>query len=602
MNPERTTVDGVPVFWLSVPGPLRAMLIFRVGVIDETLPARGITHLVEHLAMFVPMQNAAMATRMNARVEPLRTRFFAGGSPDEVTTFLGDVTANLSSLPFDRLQSEKGILRTEASNKTHGSVKGTWNLRFGARGPGVIDYEEFGLRWLTDQDVAAWAAANFTAGNAVLWLSGPPPPALRLNLPPGPRRSLPAIEPLELATPAIYQQGDRWVALSMLGARDMAMSMGARVLDARLRDRIRNQQGLAYTTNANYDRLGTHVADVTAFADSLGDNAKQAAELMVAITRELAEDGPKPEELATVVAERLRMNEEPESGLGRLEVETTNELDGLEPKTLDDLEAEASAMTPELVTEAFRSAITSSYLAVPTNVAMTIEGFTPIPAGNGMRITGIEMTAPPEAGHADVIHYSEEGISLTAPNQTVIGLRWEDVAAALRWNDGRRTLLGLDGLGINVLPDKWRNVAPLVTQIEASVPADRWVPMDDPNAAQSQAAKRPEKPAWVRAASLRRWLLSMLIITDVLVGIWAIFGVIGVTTGETDAGSWALFMYFGIVFAFSVGATVGVMNQARWARAMAIIAALGVSITVVGLVLAIPIWILASRMPRRTGA
>ena len=123
MIPERTTVDGVPVFWLTVPGPIRAMLIFRVGVIDETLPTRGITHLVEHLALFVTMQDAAMATRMNARVELHRTRFMAGGSADEIATFLGDVTSSLAALPFDRLEDEKRILRTEAVNKSHGSTK-----------------------------------------------------------------------------------------------------------------------------------------------------------------------------------------------------------------------------------------------------------------------------------------------------------------------------------------------------------------------------------------------------------------------------------------------------------------------------------------------
>jgi len=597
--PERTTVDGVPVFWVNVPGPLRAMLMFRIGVIDETLPTRGITHLVEHLAMFVPTQTAATVNRMNARVELHRTRFMAAGSVDEIATFLGDLTSNLAALPLDRLEDEKKILRTEAANKTHGSAKNIWNFRFGARGPGVADYEEFGLRWLGHQPVADWAAANFTAGNAVLWLSGPPPLALRLNLPSGPRRVLPPVEPLDFATPAIYQQGDRWVVLSMLGSRGIALAVGARVLDGRIRDRLRNQQALAYAANANYERLDARIAEVTAFADSLGHNAREAAEAMATVTRALAEDGPKSEELATALAERRRASEDPDSALGRLEVEAIEELDGLEPKTAEELDAEAEALTPTLVSEAFRSAIATSYLAVPINVEMSLAGFTPVPAGNGNRIKGTEMSAPPEAGHADLIDYSEVGISVTSPDQTVTGMKWEEVAVGLRWNDGRRTLIGSDGMGINVYPAKWRRPEPLVRQIEASVPADRWVPMDDPDALPGEAPQPAKKPAWVRAASLRRWLLAMLIITDVLVGIYAIFGLVGVTGGETDAGSIALFIFFATLFTFSIGATVGVVIQARWARAVSIIAALGVSLTVVGLVLGIPIWILAARLPAR---
>ena len=44
-------VDGVPVLFAHHPGPVRAGLIFRVGVADETLGRTGLTHLVEHLAL-----------------------------------------------------------------------------------------------------------------------------------------------------------------------------------------------------------------------------------------------------------------------------------------------------------------------------------------------------------------------------------------------------------------------------------------------------------------------------------------------------------------------------------------------------------------------
>ena len=47
---HQTEVDGIPCLWADLPGELGATLIFRVGMADESLVTRGITHLVEHLA------------------------------------------------------------------------------------------------------------------------------------------------------------------------------------------------------------------------------------------------------------------------------------------------------------------------------------------------------------------------------------------------------------------------------------------------------------------------------------------------------------------------------------------------------------------------
>src|SRR5437016_3134106 len=83
---------------------------------------------VEPLAMFPIMQSMDAANHFNARVEPLRTRFMATGTPEQVTTFLADVTRHLSHLALDRLENEKKILRTEAANKPWGSLKMAWSF------------------------------------------------------------------------------------------------------------------------------------------------------------------------------------------------------------------------------------------------------------------------------------------------------------------------------------------------------------------------------------------------------------------------------------------------------------------------------------------
>ena len=82
-------IDGVPTYWMDVPGPLSAALIFRVGRADE-IPARyGITHLVEHLAL-APL--GVQDYEHNGGVESLRTVFEVAGSRADVARFLADIT------------------------------------------------------------------------------------------------------------------------------------------------------------------------------------------------------------------------------------------------------------------------------------------------------------------------------------------------------------------------------------------------------------------------------------------------------------------------------------------------------------------------------
>ena len=52
MEFERSSVDGVPVFWTESGDEMLAGLVFRVGRADESLARGGITHLVEHLALY----------------------------------------------------------------------------------------------------------------------------------------------------------------------------------------------------------------------------------------------------------------------------------------------------------------------------------------------------------------------------------------------------------------------------------------------------------------------------------------------------------------------------------------------------------------------
>jgi hypothetical protein len=77
----------------------------------------------------------------------------------------------------------------------------------------------------------------------------------------------------------------------------------------------------------------------------------------------------------------------------------------------------------------------------------------------------------------------------------------------------------------------------------------------------------------------------MLVVTSVITGLLALFGLLAVTTAPSplDLSVIFLFVIFVVLFTVPVAATVGVARRARWARVFAIIAGISVSLTCLGL-------------------
>jgi zinc protease len=93
---RRIEVGGVPGFWSEAEGRTQAGLMFRVGQADETAATRGITHLVEHLAI------SAVGSRefpFNGMVGLTKTIIEARGEPREVGDFLNAICRALGALP-----------------------------------------------------------------------------------------------------------------------------------------------------------------------------------------------------------------------------------------------------------------------------------------------------------------------------------------------------------------------------------------------------------------------------------------------------------------------------------------------------------------------
>ncbi|WP_307818659.1 hypothetical protein [Streptomyces sp. MBT62] len=166
-----TEVDGIPTLFAYAPGPLRAGLVFRVGIADETLARAGVTHLVEHLALY---RQGLADYHFNGATKAAFTHFHVEGAEHEIVDYLHGVCASLADLPMERLETEKEILRTEESRREPGQLP-LW--RYGAQGYGLVSYPEWGVRGLRPEDVRHWTETWFTGGNAVLWIAGGRPGA-----------------------------------------------------------------------------------------------------------------------------------------------------------------------------------------------------------------------------------------------------------------------------------------------------------------------------------------------------------------------------------------------------------------------------------------
>jgi hypothetical protein len=120
---ERHLADGVTALRADSPGGRSgAMLVFRVGRFDETLPASGITHLVEHLTLAGPDRPAYS---FNAEVSGRFTTFYMESpAARDVADFVARICRGLAADHSSRLEQEKRVLRTEAASRGKPGARG----------------------------------------------------------------------------------------------------------------------------------------------------------------------------------------------------------------------------------------------------------------------------------------------------------------------------------------------------------------------------------------------------------------------------------------------------------------------------------------------
>lgn len=532
-----TEVDGVPALWADVPGPMRAGLVLRVGRVDETYVTGGITHLLEHLALF---EVGRPGDHSNGSVDSVTSHFHTTGDAASVRDFLATVTRGLADPPTDRLDDERAVLATERAGRRTGVVGliGAW--RWGAVGYGLSAGDELGVGHVTGDDVRAWAARYATRGNAALWLSGPPPAGLTLAaLPEGPAMPGPDPRPSMLPElPAWFGNSDGdGIAMDAVVDRSWAASAVAHVLQSRLVDELRVRRAYAYSPQVDYSPLTAGAGRLLALTDVAAGRQTDALRVFLDIVEGLVGDRPPTEaEVDEWRAIVLRHQQEPLAPLGFVAGQAFNVITGYPLSDVAETNARLAEVSAQDVAGLMSAAVASSVLAVPAGVRMTRPRWSAAPSGLHAPVEGGRLFRPVGGGTDGLgLVAADEGLSRRFTDGTLT-VRRDRAVGVLGWADGRRVVVADDGSRLDVEPTCWEDGRALVEHVDRVFPADLRVDMgtrrpdEIPRPAPSPA---PPASATSPAARLRRVRPS----TWLLLGVAALLMVGVVSMAATGSGT-----------------------------------------------------------------
>lgn len=492
-----TEVDGVPVAWVDLKGPLRAGLAFRAGVANETLPLHGVTHLVEHLALH---QMHDRPYGLNGMTDLTRTLFYAAGSPTEMKEFLGSICTRLGDLASDRVEVERQVLRAEADARTATYREGLLFWRYGAVAHGLAGLDEYGLRWLDADTVRWWATERFTRSNAILMLTGKPPRGLRLPLPDGPAHPPVVANAVEQVIPGWAATSAAGVALGAVAPRTRGAMLAAGLLDMELSRVLRFERGLTYSVGTGYEPLDATQAHVVFSADADEARHAEVRDAFLGVVEHLAEHGIGEALFAAGTARRDRI-EDDDKLLGYLNAVGSDFATGRAHEPVAERDADLLSATPDDVDAVIRAIAESAMYVVPHGIELP-ERYPPVPGWSADTVTG-ETFRRRDGNGALVV--GPEGVSRVHEGNAVT-VRWSETVGALWWGDGSRAVMGRDGFRVVVVPGDWERGTDVVARIDALAPRAVAVPMGDQG---PQPSLEPAPPPTKRNRAL--WWVSVAV-------------------------------------------------------------------------------------------
>ncbi len=558
---KELTVDGVPTLLSPTTGPTHAGLAFRVGFADEPLARRGITHLIEHLAL----HHLGVADyHYNGATGVEYTFFHMQGAADDIARFLTGICAALHDLPMHRLATEKDLLQAEANGRSNGPAEDMALWRHGARDYGMSSYPEWGLPAITPDDLRAWVARYFTRDNAVLWVAGDDiPEGLRLDLPGGVRQPPPAPSSTLPVTPAYYPGSSGILVWDTVVPRAARSSVFADVLERAMFRELRQQSGLSYTAQTNYEPLGADRATITAVADSLPDKQVAVLGAFVDVLAALRVGRIDEADVAAVVKQRTEATRHAEDQGARLPGQALNLLAGRPVQSIDEVVAELSTVGVPEVAEVAAQACAAGLLMTPRARA-DWAGFTAAPNRSETTVTGTAYASleRPE----DRLVIGPEGVSLIRGDD-VATVRFDACSIVRAWPDGARHFVGHDGIMVVLEPTLFAGLHGALQWLDARIPPAAWLghpPRDPADIPQPETSYQPALPAAEQRTGGKALgivgLVVLIPVTLFLVGFASLLAIAVIADGEEVAGFTVLIV---ILLTLAAGGGIGIHRSAR---------------------------------------
>lgn len=518
-----TRVDGVPVVHARRAGVMTASLGFRVGARDEPLHLRGITHVVEHLALH---RFDALAQHRNGRVNGVSTEFVVAGREEHVVDFLNGVCAALRDLPLHRLDVEKTVLRTEAQSRSAVADLPLAHARYGSGGPARERVEEFALDRLDADDVTAWVAEWFVAENAVLWISTDDLPAgLDLRLRSGRRRPLEPVAPLDRPRPLSVPGPPRLVMADALVPRSTAALLAAELMRVVLFRELRLEGGLSYTAHAEYEPVDADRARLVVLADAIDENQGAVTGAVVDALAALRAGRIEERDLTAARDAALdRLESQREPGVGAM-LAAHLLLFGDEILTVDQYVDEVAAVTDDELVAVIR-AFWGDAIWMSPDGALDWIGATAVSYAADA-VDGREFAY---LGAPERLVVGPDGVSWVAPDRTLT-VRADACEALVVAGDGGRMLIGADGVSIVVEPTLLERFGDAeLAEIDALVPEKLRLP-----APARPPEQLPVPPAVPSRRGFGAWALSVAIAL-LLLGLPTLAGAVDAAerVGELD--------------------------------------------------------------------
>lgn len=468
---QRTEVDGVPLLWADAPGQPILALHFRVGRADERAAESGLTHLVEHLAMGTLGQPRY---EHNAWVDTTRTVFYANASKVDVASFGRSISSALASLPTDRLEHERSILKREAAGQSPGISDSHLNFRFGMTGFGLSGQPEFGLGAVTAERVGEWARERFGRGNVMAFMTGAPPADMRLELEDGARfpNPRPVPEPT-VPLPSHVTTPAGGVALGFILERTIGAGTFLALYHRMLRQRLRLERGLIYDVLADYQPLDATWGAALVGGECDPKHAQEVADIALDELTRLTTDDVDQAELDAETDDFRQSMEDPTQVAGLLDSMVRDELAGMPFRSAEDRLREQEAVTQEHI--AGHAAQARRSLLMLADVEQHTSDIVPYPMSSTDTVTGREVKPLLSVlgfGPKVRLTIGPEGVSLRAKDGSLATVRYEDCVVLELPKDDELVLWGRDLSRVYVPGAFWRGGEQVVAEIVAAVPPE----------------------------------------------------------------------------------------------------------------------------------